>query len=250
MDLNDKIKSAAEILYQRKNAHVLTGAGISVDSGIPDFRSKGGIWDRFDPAEYAHINNFKKDPEKLWYFFRTMENEFGEAKPNPGHIALGELEKIGIVKSIATQNIDDLHSRGGAKRVLYLHGNNEKLVCIKCLNKYERDEELLIEKDVPHCACGYVLKPDVVMFGEMLPQDILLKAQKYAANAKVFIVAGTSAQVMPASMLPVIAKDYGAFIIEINLEQTGLTQSITDIFLQGSTSKILPALVEEIKKLG
>ncbi len=249
MDLISKIKQTAEVLYNKGNANVLTGAGISVDSGIPDFRSKGGIWDIYDPNEYAHVKNFKKNPVKLWGFFHALESDFGGAEPNSGHIALAELENMGIVKSIATQNIDDLHTRAGSGNVLHLHGNNEKLVCLKCLNEYFRDDDMKIENGIPYCDCGYILKPSVVMFGEMLPMDVLHDAQDYAAKSGVYILAGTSAQVVPASMLPVIAKDAGAVIVEINIERTGLTRKITDIFLQGNTSEVLPEIVNEVRKL-
>lgn len=245
----NKIKEAALVIFKNKNTHVLTGAGISVDSGIPDFRSAGGIWDRYDPEIYAHINAFKKDPVKLWDFFKAISSEFDGAKPNVGHIALAEMEKMGYIHSIATQNIDHLHTLAGSQKVYYLHGNNSALVCIKCRRKYDYHQPFQTKNQIPYCECGRVLKPDIIMFGETLPLEILQKAEKAAATSKVYMVAGTSAVVMPAAMLPHTAKSYGAVVIEINLEDTPLTHSITDIQLKGSTTEILPALSAEIKAL-
>lgn len=245
----DKIRKAAELLLQKKNAAVLTGSGISVDSGIPSFRSPRGIWAQYPPKEYAFLKQFKKDPVKLWRFFNRLADEYGHARPNTGHFALAELERMGIIRSVATQNIDSLHQGAGSRDVLELHGNNRLLRCIFCGNVYEKNHPPEVTDRIPYCACGKILKPDFIMFGESLPDQAMNKAFQEAKQASIYIIAGTSADVAPANRLPYRAKSRGALIIEINTGQTDLTHTIVDIRLRGSTSVILPRLVEEIQSL-
>ena len=246
----ENIKKCASLIASKKNTAILTGAGISVESGIADFRSKGGIWDKYDPSVYAYIDNFIKNPAKIWEFFREANKAFENVKPNRSHLVLAELEAMGLVTSVATQNIDHLHQKAGSKNVYDLHGNSNFLECIKCRRKYEKDDKTIkVKDDIPYCTCGMALKPAIVMFGEMLPDAPFKKAKKDASRALVYMVVGTSAVVSPANTLPGLAKMNGADIIEINLSKTQLTSSLKTIFLQGSCSAVLDELLKEIKLL-
>lgn len=239
------LERAADSILKANAVIASTGAGISTESGIPDFRSAGGIWERFPVEEYATLEAFLANPSKIWKFWRTLAAELGEAKPNPGHYALAELEKYGKLSAIITQNVDNLHQTAGSERVIEYHGNNRRLRCLSC--RRTADYALANETSgIPHCYCGGILKPDVVLFGEDIPQQALLQSAAHAKTAEVVIIVGTSAQVFPAAELPFIAKENGAFIIECNLEETDFTQSITDVFLQGKAGTTLPALVEAI----
>ena len=244
-----ELAKAAEIIKKSKNMIALTGAGISVESGIPDFRSAGGLWDKYDPAIYASIYSFKSMPEKVWEMIFEMIEMTDNAKPNPGHTALAELEKMGLLKAIITQNIDNLHQEGGSRNVVEYHGNAKKLECLKCSKDFSPEQFNVHIKEVPVCPdCEKILKPSVVFFGEMIPHDALFNAQKYAEKADVVLVVGTSAIVYPAAGIPAIAKSNGAKIIEFNLEETELTHDITDVFIQGPAGETLPALAELLKK--
>ena len=242
------LREAAEDIVRRRQVVALTGAGISVDSGIPDFRSAGGLWERFDPMEYAHIDAFRSSPERVWQMVRELYAILGGAAPNPGHIGLGDLERLGLLRSIITQNVDGLHQRAGNTDVIEFHGSNLHLVCLSCDRRYAQDEAQPTEADpVPRCACGAILKPDVVFFGEPIPPAVQVRAQVAARQCNVMLMVGTSATVFPASQIPFIAKQNDALLIEINLEPTPLTDSVTDIFLPGSSSSVLPGLVQAVQ---
>ncbi|OPX40699.1 MAG: RNA polymerase subunit sigma [Deltaproteobacteria bacterium] len=239
------LKKAAEILVLSKRTIALTGAGISVESGIPDFRSAGGLWEKFDPAEYATIDAFRANPEKVWEMLREMEAIVLQARPNKAHIGLGELEKMKCLHYIITQNVDNLHQEGGAKNVIEYHGNSATLSCLTCGRHYNASEKR--EEYLPTCRCGTILKPDVIFFGEAIPAKAMNRSFQLASAAEALLVIGTSAAVSPANTIPGVAKQNGARIIEINKEETHLTSSITDIFLQGSAGDIVPRLVEEVR---
>jgi NAD-dependent deacetylase len=240
------IKQAADIIINSKLTLALTGAGISVESGIPDFRSAGGLWDRFDPAEYATISAFRANPEKVWEMLREMDEVVNQARPNPAHIGMGELEKMGYLHYIITQNIDNLHQAGGSKNVIEYHGNASTLSCLWCGNRYKSEEKR--NELPPRCECQKILKPDVVFFGEAIPGDAMNRSFELASSANALMVVGTSAVVSPVNTIPGIAKRNRAKIIEINKERTHLTDSITDVFLQGSAGRIISALTEAVKK--
>ena len=222
-----------------------TGAGISTESGIPDFRSAGGIWERYSPEEYASIDAFMANPGKVWGMWRELGEELADCKPNPGHMALAELEAAGQLQAVITQNVDNLHQEAGSRTVIEYHGNTRRVLCMDCDSTHANTPELL-RSLTPTCVCGGVLKPDVVMFGELIPPKAMLRAQAYAQSADVVLIVGTSAQVYPAAELPYIAKQRGAFIIEANLEKTDFTRDITDVFLQGKAGETLPALVQAL----
>ncbi len=243
-DLNDRIEQAAEIITRSKPVIALTGAGISVESGIPDFRGKNGLWTRYDPARYAAIDAFLADPAEVWNMLREMDALVVKARPNPAHIGLGILEQKGLLQYIITQNIDNLHQDGGAKNVIEFHGNSGTLSCLFCSRRYTMAEKR--HEYLPTCECGQILKPDVIYFGEDIPQETLDMSFQLASEAKILLVIGTSAQVSPASTIPSLATRNRAKIIEINKEKTWLTDQLTDIFLEGEAGKIITGLIKAI----
>jgi len=244
--MQDLINKAVRILYQSKMTIALTGAGISVESGIPDFRSAGGLWSVYDPSDYATIDAFIDNPEKVWNMLRDMDKVVSRAKPNRAHIGMGHLERMGYLKYIITQNVDNLHQAGGARNVIEYHGNQSTLTCLSCGKKYTMEEK---RKEVtPRCECRNILKPDVVLFGEPIPESALYASYNLANSAQALIVAGTSAVVSPANNIPLLAKKNGAKIIEINMETTLLTSRLTDVFLQGDAGDIIEKLVLAIRE--
>ena len=240
------IKAAEEIIKANKIV-ALTGAGISAESGIPTFRDKGGIWEKYDPNEYGDIEAFKKNPGKVWKMLKEFINTM-EAKPNPGHLGLAKLERMGYLSCIITQNADNLHQEAGNTYVLEFHGNMKWLVCMSC-NKRYKASEVSLKKLPPLCNCGGVLKPDAVFFGEPIPPLLLQKAQQESQICDVMLVIGTSGVVYPAAGLPIIARQSGGKVIEINPERTPLTDSVTDYFIQGTAGEIVPLLVQEVKNI-
>lgn len=242
-------REAAEILASRRRAVALTGAGISVESGIPAFRGAQGLWEKFDPMEYATIGAFLRDPEKVWEMLSEMIGVLAGASPNAAHRGLADLERMGILRSVITQNVDGLHQAGGSRRVIEYHGNPRELVCVACGDRFPSLRKIA-EAVPPRCGCGEILKPDIVFFGEPIPQRAQERSEEEAQSCNVLLVIGTSAQVAPACDIPEIAKKRGAFIVEINPEETPLTPSITDIHLPGSASETVARLVETLKNRG
>ena len=241
------IRQAAQVVYHSKLTLALTGAGISVESGIPDFRSAGGLWSKYDPDEYATISSFRSAPEKVWEMLREMGELVDKAKPNKAHLGLGDLEKLGFLHAIITQNVDNLHQAGGSKNVIEYHGNSSTLTCLSCGKKYRAEEKR--NEYPPLCGCRKILKPDVVFFGESIPQEAVNRSFQLASQAEALLVVGTSATVSPANAIPAIAKENGATIIEINVEKTLLTDYVIDLFLQGRAAEIIEALMTELKGL-
>ncbi len=250
--METSVKSAADIIRNSSCLIALTGAGISVESGIPDFRSAGGLWSKYDPEIYANIDTFRRSPEKCWeMIFETLELTV-PADPNPAHRALAELEDSGLLKAVITQNIDSLHQKAGSRNVIEYHGSGADLVCLKCGAEYSMKEfeDDRIRRNPPLCrnkGCGAVLKPSIIFFGEMIPEHALYSSAELAEKADAVLIVGTSAVVYPAAAIPPEAKRHGAKIIECNLEKTGFTRSITDVFLQGKAGEILPELVKAVK---
>ena len=244
--MSEKIEEAAEILVNSKFVIALTGAGISVESGIPAFRGAQGLWEKYDPSEYAHINSFLKDPAKVWRMLKELYEIIQKAAPNPAHYALSELENMGILKAIITQNVDALHQRAGSRNVIEFHGTGETLVCLKC-GKIYKAEDVNLFSIPPRCSCGGILKPNVVFFGEPIPESALRESFELAEKADCVLVVGTSCQVYPAAQIPQIAKSHGAKIIEINLESTPLSYT-ADVSIFERAGKALPELVEAVRK--
>ncbi|RPI91898.1 MAG: NAD-dependent deacylase, partial [Spirochaetales bacterium] len=231
--MEEHYRQAAEIIGGAKTIISLTGAGISVESGIPDFRSACGLWEKYDPMEYAHIDAFRRNPEKIWKMVFELIELTSSASPNPAHRALAELEKMNILRSVITQNIDNLHQAAGSRNVIEFHGNASRLDCLNCGQSYGAGEFDLTKK-VPRCrGCSAVLKPSVIFFGEAIPVQALAESERLSNLADAILVIGTSAVVYPASSIPFIVKSNGGRVIEMNLETTGLTHSITDVFIQG-----------------
>jgi len=234
----DPVLEAVRLLRERRNAVALTGAGISVESGIPAFRGSQGLWAKFDPQEYATLHAFLEDPRKVWEMLSEMVSACGGAKPNAAHRALAELETSGVVRAVVTQNVDGLHQAAGSRRVIEYHGNLETLLCVSCWKRYPTRERWK-PGEIPLCDCGEILKPDVVLFGEPIPWLAQEQAEEEARACGVLVVIGTSAQVAPACDIPRIAKESGAAVVEINPEPTPLTATVTDIHLRGSASEVI-----------
>ena len=235
-------ESAQEALKNAQNICVLTGAGVSAESGIPTFRGEDGLWKKFRPEELANIQAFMKNPELVWEWYQFRRNIINEVEYNPGHVALAQWENLHEHFTLVTQNVDGLHRRAGNRNIVELHGNIMRNRCLKCGNVFET-EEVYFKGKVPLCTCGGMLRPDVVWFGEMLQPEVINKAFTASEEADIFLSIGTSAIVYPAASLPEIAKSNGAFLIEINLEPTPLTPK-ADLFLEGLSGKILPELLK------
>ncbi len=244
--MNDSFEKAADIILNSDLTLALTGAGISVESGIPDFRSAQGLWSRYDPGEYATIEAFRDNPHKVWKMLREMDELVSRAKPNPAHRALSQLENLGCLQTIVTQNVDNLHQAAGSNDVIEFHGNASTLSCLWCGRKYQTSEKR--KEHPPHCECEKILKPDVVFFGEAIPEEAMHRSFRLASQTDALLVVGTSAVVYPVNEIPSLAKRNGAAVIEVDIETTVLTNSITDIFLQGNAGDIVPALVEIVKQ--
>jgi len=240
------LTTAAAAIRRSRLTVAMTGAGVSVESGLPDFRSPGGIWSKYDPREYAYIESFLRNPRKIWRFIDELIRDYGDAQPNEGHRALARLEAAGKLAAVITQNIDNLHQAGGSEKVIEFHGNMHRLICLDCRSSYSiRDEEVMAQTP-PQCRCGRVLKPDFVFFGEMIPPRALEESFRLAAQCDVLLVAGTSAEVSPASMIPAEAKQSGATLVELNLSPTLLTDHLTDIFLPGPFAEVMPRLTTAV----
>jgi NAD-dependent deacetylase len=243
------IKEVATLLKQADTTVALTGAGISVESGIPAFRGAQGLWERYDPIEYASIEAFRADPGKVWLMLQEMDELVMSAQPNPAHQALARLEKQGCLASVVTQNIDGLHQAAGSRHVVEFHGSGRQLRCQEC-GHLARRSELMIEKLPPRCGCGGLIRPNVVFFGEPIPERAAMTAFALSSSCQVMLVVGTSAIVAPASQLPVLAKQAGAKVVEINLEPSPLSRDVSDYLFEASASQVLPQLADAIDALG
>ena len=244
MEFSEKL---LQKLMSAKKVAVLTGAGVSAESGVPTFRDPGGIWEKFRPEQLANFEAFMSDPDFVWSWYQHRREIMREVKPNAGHYALVDMENIFEDFNLITQNIDNLHHRAGSKKVTELHGNIERNYCLKCRTFYEDID--ISEKKVLKCEkCGGLIRPDVVWFGEMLPVDAINNAEISAANSDVFFTIGTSAEVYPAAMLPIIAKRAGAYVVEINTKPTAISNEL-DETITGKSGEILSKLVNKIKEI-
>jgi NAD-dependent protein deacetylase/lipoamidase len=247
--LDDLIKRAAEDLAAAGNVAALTGSGISVESGIPSFRGKGGLWERIDPMEFAHIDALMRDPVKVWNMLvKEMKEIVDRAEPNDGHKGLAELELRDKLKTIITQNIDGLHQAAGNTDVIEYHGTFAWQRCMDCGKKYET-RNVDISEIPPRCECSGILRPDAVFFGEMIPSEAMWRSRQVAADCDLMLVVGTSAVVHPAAMIPVIAKDNGAKIVEINPERTPLTDEISDYLIMGRAGDVMNRIVAALENI-
>jgi NAD-dependent deacetylase len=239
----EQVAEALRDLGPTGRAAALTGAGVSVPSGIPDFRSAGGIWDRYPPEDYSTIDAFRRDPGRVWEFLAELASVVAAAQPNPAHEALAGLESRGYLTAVVTQNVDSLHQRGGSKSVVEYHGAGSRLVCLQCQARRTAEGVSLRPEDLPpRCpGCGGVEKPDVVLFGEMIPAGVLEETTRLIDHCEVWIVAGTSAQVQPAALVPFHARLRGAKVFEFNLEPL-LDQAHGRVL--GDVAETLPALLK------
>jgi NAD-dependent deacetylase len=240
-------KEILEIMRNVKNVAVLTGAGISAESGIITFRGKDGIWDKFNPDEVATPEAFERDPLKVWDFHNDLRQEIAANKPNPAHYALAEMEKHFENFVLITQNIDQYHQDAGSKNVIELHGNAWRVRCLK-ESTISSNYDVPIKKLPPYCSCGSMLRPDVVWFNEQLSPDNLERAFTAANECQLMLVIGTSAYVQPAASLPHNAYQNGAVILEFNLEPTAHSGIATYSFF-GKAGDTLPELWKCLKKL-
>ncbi|MBN2265123.1 MAG: NAD-dependent deacylase [Candidatus Aminicenantes bacterium] len=258
------IERTSADLAASSHAIVLTGAGMSTESGVADFRGPKGLWTTNPQAEaqaYQRYERFLSDPKAYWEellgpaggggdFYRQMR----EAEPNPGHRAIARLERLGVVKWTITQNVDGLHEKAGTRRVMHYHGTVEKLRCLSCGSRFDVDAYSLDELP-PLCRCGRPLKYDVVHFQEPIPSDIMDAAEREAMTCDLMLICGTSAVVYPFAALPVMARNRGrggagVKIIEVNAEPTPLTrQGVSDLLIRGKTGEILPRIADEVAKL-
>jgi NAD-dependent deacetylase len=271
VEVRELVKRAARDLAESKYAIALTGAGMSTESDIPDFRGPKGIWTTNKEAEakaYQRYELFLNNPRAYWEEMLGFQGTYGtfyeqirQAKPNPGHYALAELEALGILKCVITQNIDGLHKKAGSKRVLEYHGSTHVLRCISCGSRFAR-EEVSLDELPPRCKCGAALKYDVVHFKEPIPSDVMEESEKEASRCDLMLICGTSAVVYPFANLPRMARFHSGVtgldvighksnvkIMEVNADPTPLTrEGISDYLIQGRTGEILPRIVEEVKK--
>ena len=252
MRLEEKIRQGAELIHQSRRMVAFTGAGHSTQSGIPDFRSPdSGLWEKHNPMLVASIWAFCLNPHNFYDWIRPMVDTLTTAEPNPAHVALAEMEQLGHLQAVITQNIDDLHQRAGSQCVLELHGHLREATCVRCYKKISVDhevEDLIRNGQVPRCECGGVMKPDVILFGEQLPIRVLNQAMKEARTCDLMLVAGSSLEVTPAADIPFLAVDSGAKAIIVNLEPTAF-DTRADVVIHGDVAEILPRLVKTVSAM-
>lgn len=251
-DLQARIEKAARAIVDARVVIGFTGAGISTESGIPDFRTMGEFWEGFDPATFeVEIDNreaFEKHPERVWAFFSQAIRVMEKAQPNEGHKALARLGRLGRMAAIITQNVEGLHQKAGSENVIEFHGNIFRLHCMRCEAK-KHWEEVRDGPIPPRCGCGYVLKPEVPLFGDEVNVEAFAASSVLAMNAHILLVAGSHGAIAPVNRIPVLAKEYGALLVEVNREKSLYTDRYTDVFLQGRTGEILPLLAREVGAL-
>lgn len=233
-------------LAEAERVVVLTGAGISAESGVPTFRGAGGLWRQHRPEDLATPEAFARGPRLVWEWYDWRRARVAKAEPNPGHLALAQLERRIPDFTLITQNVDGLHQRAGSRRVLKLHGDIWTLHCLGC-GLEETNHDVPLQEIPPRCSCGGLFRPGVVWFGEALPADVLRHAMEAAAHAQVFLVVGTSAVVQPAASLPLLAQQNGAKLVEVNLEETPLSAQ-ADASFWGKAGELLPRLLEAAVK--
>ncbi|MEW6230702.1 MAG: Sir2 family NAD-dependent protein deacetylase [Chloroflexota bacterium] len=247
-----ELRRAAQLIAGSSYAVALTGAGISTPSGIPDFRSpRSGLWAHYDPMEVASLYAFQRQPQAFYDWLRPLAEMAWRAHPNPAHLALAELEESGMLRGVITQNIDDLHQKAGSKTVLELHGNFREATCLRCYSLVPAASFLagfLSDGQVPRCHCGAVLKPNVVLFGEMLPVGPFYRAQEMVERCDLMIVVGSSLEVAPAADLPGVALAHGAKLAIFNRGRTTYDSRAT-VLVKGDVSRTLPKVARLSQQL-
>ncbi len=246
-EIKKKMMEAAQLILDAQRITAFTGAGISVESGIPPFRGENGLWNRYDPS-FLEMGFFIDRPAESWALIKEIFYDyFGGVTPNFAHITLARMEASGLLQTIVTQNIDNLHQQAGSRNVLEFHGHSRTLICLDYGRIYPVSETLLNVLP-PRCEkCGGVLKPQFIFFGEGIPEPANSLSFKAAWEADVFIIVGSTGEIMPASIIPYEAKEKGAEIIEINPVPSKYTRTLTDIFLQGRAVEVFQSLAEYLK---
>jgi NAD-dependent deacetylase len=242
-----RIATLARLLREADRAVALTGAGISVPSGIPDFRTPGkGLWEKVDPMEVAHIDVFRSEPERFWRFYGDRFQSLRDKRPNAAHDALVELERGGLIDAVITQNIDMLHRRAGTRELVEVHGTIEHSSCLLCGGRFAVDDVRARQSDDPHgvprCECGQPLKPDVVLFGEYLPDAAMQRAQELAAGADLLLCVGTSLEVYPVAELPALTMSAGGQVALITQGRTAYDDRAA-VKLDGDVVEELQAVI-------
>ena len=252
MDTQQQIERAAALIANSKYIVALTGAVISTPSGIPDFRSPGsGLWKKVNPLLVASSFSFRLQPQVFYEWARPLARKLLEAEPNPAHRALAELEEMGLLKTVITQNIDDLHQKAGSRRVLELHGNMRQATCLKCRKVVpilDMIEQFLEEDEMPYCSCGGLLKPNVVLVGDQLPRWVLLEAWGEAERCDLMLVVGSSLEIVPAAEIPFVAGRRGARAIVVNYQSTPL-DSQADVVIHEDVAEVLPQIIGRVGRL-
>jgi NAD-dependent deacetylase len=246
VSLQAALRKAGQLLGAANHAVVFTGAGISTPSGIPDFRSKRtGLWERYDPMKVASISVFQSQPEHFYGWLRPLLREIWQANPNPAHLALAKLEAVGLIKAVITQNIDDLHQRAGSKNVYEVHGSLRTLTCHHCNTCYPSEtfrKALSTADEMARCpGCGQVVKPDITLFGEMLPTQTWADAEEHCRRADLMLVVGSSLEVWPAAALPEMCADNGAGLVINNLSPTHLDER-ANVLVPLNVAEALPEI--------
>lgn len=241
-----KIENTVNLIRNSKYVVAFTGAGISVESGIPPFRGENGLWNKVDPI-FLEIEYFRKKPLQSWKKIKEIfYDSMGDAEPNLAHETLAKMEKRSFLESIITQNIDHLHQKAGSRYVYELHGTYKQLVCTECSSEYDMSFADLNYLPPTCFICKGILKPDMVFFNEPIPAFAKKRSFEEAAKADLLLIIGTNAEVLPAAEIPVVAKNNGAHIVEINIQETHFTREITDIFLQGKACEIMKIIGEQL----
>ncbi|HKK58467.1 MAG TPA: Sir2 family NAD-dependent protein deacetylase [Salinivirga sp.] len=241
--MSNNLDKAADIIKNASYMVAFTGAGISVESGIPPFRGDDGIWSKYDPA-ILELSTYLEKPETVWPVIRELFFKyFGTAKPNNAHIALASMEQKGLLKGIITQNIDNLHQEAGSTDVAEFHGNSKTFICTHNASHVVSVNEVDFDRDYPHCPqCNHLTKPSFIFFGEAIPREAFIKSEKHAQECDVMLIVGSTGEVVPASNIPWMAKRNGATIIEVNPQPTTFTYNISDITLKGKAGEVLVQL--------
>jgi len=243
LNLTKDFKSKIELA---ENVAFFTGAGISAESGIPVFRGKDGIWNKLKPEELANFDAFLKNPQIVTEWYGHRRNIVRNSKPNSAHLTIAEMQNYFSNVTVITQNVDNLHKRAGSEIIYELHGNIERNYCIRCGKFY--NEQIPFENKIPKCSCGGLIRPDVVWFGEFLPKEQFELSEIAAQESDIFFIVGTSAIVYPAANLIYVAKQYGAFLIEINVERTEISSLVNKSYFE-KAGTVLPKILEEIKEI-
>jgi NAD-dependent deacetylase len=243
--LDMSVQRLADLVRERRPCVVLTGAGISTESGIPDFRSAQGIWARYDPVEVAHIDALRRDPARVWEFYALRLDALGQAQPNDGHRALAELEERGWIRAVVTQNVDGLHERAGSSEIVEVHGSLREAECTACKVRVPM-ADAIASRPLPACPeCGEVLKPGVVMFGELLPVEAIERAQQLAREAALLLVVGSSLEVHPVAALPGETLAAGGALAIVNRGETSW-DSRAELVLDAGAGETLRRLASRL----